>query len=538
MMLGFDLTPADCEGLMGFALYRTDHTEDERYYLRGLKSFAATDPGFRPGESYSTRDHPIQSFGWSDYSAKPGHEYTYRVEALSGPANHLEVARTVRVTVGTESEAPGDAGAEDHAVFFNRGVAASQAYVRRFGDRRPGEVGAPAFEWLSRGLAEAIDKFIRSARPGDGLRVAAYEFHSREVLESVRDARDNGVDVQVVYDRRNQQPGDANAAAVRDVGIEDICTERRTHASYIHHNKFVVRIRSGNPDAVLTGGTNLSESGIFGHANNVHIVYSSDVAQRYLDYWELLRQDLPNSDLRPLLTAPVELPRRLPPHGSTAVFSPRESTDALDYYARIAGEANDSLFMTFAFGMHPSFQEVYRDGTAELRYATLEKKTRPMAPGPERDAEEGRIDQLRFREENLFAIGSRLTRGRFDRWVAERNTGLNRHVRYIHNKFMLIDPLSSSPVVVTGSANFSTASSIRNDENMLMIRDNRRVADIYLGEFMRLYRHHAFREWLERPGTGPDESFRHLDTSDQWWRPYYVEGSSKARQRVFFAGSN
>jgi phosphatidylserine/phosphatidylglycerophosphate/cardiolipin synthase-like enzyme len=49
--------------------------------------------------------------------------------------------------------------------------------------------------------------------------------------------------------------------------------------------------------------------------------------------------------------------------------------------------------------------------------------------------------------------------------------------------------------VVTGSANFSTASTNKNDENMLVIRGNTRVADIYLGEFMRIYNHLSFRAW-------------------------------------------
>ena len=39
------------------------------------------------------------------------------------------------------------------------------------------------------------------------------------------------------------------------------------------------------------------------------------------------------------------------------------------------------------------------------------------------------------------------------------------------------------PIVVTGSANFSNASCVDNDENMLVIRGDKRVADVYLGEF-------------------------------------------------------
>jgi phosphatidylserine/phosphatidylglycerophosphate/cardiolipin synthase-like enzyme len=73
-------------------------------------------------------------------------------------------------------------------------------------------------------------------------------------------------------------------------------------------------------------------------------------------------------------------------------------------------------------------------------------------------------------------------------------------VRYVHNKFLIVDPLSDDPIVAAGSANFSDASTRQNDENMVITRGNTRVADIYLGEFMRLYTHHAFRESLQRRG--------------------------------------
>jgi phosphatidylserine/phosphatidylglycerophosphate/cardiolipin synthase-like enzyme len=529
-MLGINLPEADCAGLRGFAIHRTDHTENESYWLRGLKTFAETDPGFPPGSSYSTRDHPIQGFGWSDYTAKPGHRYTYRVESLVGPPDDLVTSNRVQVTVSTESPADGD-----HDVYFNRGVAASQAYAQRFGNRRPSEVGQAAYDWLSRGLFESIRDFIGSATgPGHGLRVAAYEFHYPQVLDALRAALDRGVDVRIVYDARQAQPGTANTSAVTTAGLAQVSTPRRTH-QYISHNKFIVRLANGAPEAVLTGGTNFSEGGIFGHSNVAHVVEDPAVATEYLRYWGLLQTDPTNRQLKPILTSTVPVPSGYPPMGTFAIFSPRSTTDALEFYSRLAGQANDSLFITFAFGMHPLFQEVYRNASAPLRYAVMEKRTRAMAPGPLRTAEEAKIDQLRFMPENLFAIGSRLTQDRFDRWVAESNSGLNRNVMYIHNKFMLVDPLSSSPIVVAGSANFSTASSDTNDENMLVIRNNRRVADIYLGEFMRLYAHHAFREFVERTAATPTTATpKHLELGD-WWRDYFGQ-TSRSRQRQLFAG--
>src|SRR5262249_46849793 len=142
---------------------------------------------------------------------------------------------------------------------------------------------------------------------------------------------------------------------------------------------------------------------------------------------------------------------------------------------------------------------------------------------------------LRKMEENKFAIGAFLPHGAFDRWLNEKLSGLNVNVRYLHTKYMLVDPLGANPLVVSGSANFSAASTTDNDENMLIIRGDQRVADIYLGEFMRLYRHFAFRDWLSQQKDPSEAEVSHLDEKDLWWKAYF--GTSFAsRQREYFAG--
>jgi phosphatidylserine/phosphatidylglycerophosphate/cardiolipin synthase-like enzyme len=82
----------------------------------------------------------------------------------------------------------------------------------------------------------------------------------------------------------------------------------------------------------------------------------------------------------------------------------------------------------------------------------------------------------------------------FNRDAAASQEYARRFQNIPHTKFMVIDPLGDDPIVVTGSANFSESSTTGNDENMLFIRGNSRVADIYLGEYMRLWNHYAFRE--------------------------------------------
>ncbi|HVG41028.1 MAG TPA: phospholipase D-like domain-containing protein [Chitinophagaceae bacterium] len=107
-------------------------------------------------------------------------------------------------------------------------------------------------------------------------------------------------------------------------------------------------------------------------------------------------------------------------------------------------------------------------------------------------------------------------------------------VPFIHNKFMLIDPLGEKPTVITGSANFSDASTSTNDENMLVIRGNKKVADIYVGEFMRLYTHYAFRESLTfKPNNAINRS--HLIPNATWVNDYYGN-TSRSMRRKYFAG--
>jgi phosphatidylserine/phosphatidylglycerophosphate/cardiolipin synthase-like enzyme len=530
VLLAMDYPEAQCPGLRGFGIHRTDHTENEAYWLSGTKVFPSADPGLAPGSQVPTRDHPIQDFGWGDYSAKPGHTYSYRVVAFKGEPGALVPVAEVKVKVTAESPEGGD-----HDIYFNRGTGASQAYARRFGNRKPGSVGGaadPAWAWLSRGCAESIRNFVaRAADSSWGLRVAAYELHEERVLAALAAAVGRGVDVLILHDADKKSPGPQNRAALAAAGIPDaLILDRRTSA--ISHNKAIVLLHDGEPSAVLTGSTNFSPSGIYGHSNAVHIVEDQAVARAYLDYWTELAANPAPKDLKAALSA-TPLPPLPPSPGTATVFSPRPRADALDYYAALAGRAKGALFMTFAFGMHDLFKEVFATGKAPLRYALFEELLGPADKTGDADAAMREMIRLRRMVENRFAVGARIPGDVLDGWLHESLTGLSRNVLYIHTKYMLIDPLGDDPIVVAGSANFSKASSDANDENMLVIRDNRRVADLYLTEFMRLWEHFAFREWAGRANAEDRAKPRLLDETDRWWQRHFG-GSALSRHREYF----
>lgn len=523
VLIGMSVEPALTRGLLGFAIERVDHTEGERRFLANSLVFARNRGA--TGAGRSTELNPVQAVVWGDYAAKPRHTYTYAVTAMYGTPARLRRGATVHARVRTEDPDDGT-----HGVFFNRGVAASAAYEARFGARRPADVpNGEAYAWLSRGLEEALIRFVGQAVDERfELYAAMYEFKFPAVLQAFRIASDSGAHVRIVYDRvAGDGPGRRNDAAIRAAGIETLVLPRtRTD---IAHNKFVVLVRDGVPEQVWTGSTNVSEGGIFGHANVGHRVSDRAVAASYLAYWRALSGDPANGALAALDDAAPPIPAGRPRARRTAVFSPRSSLDTLEWYVRLADSAKQGVFLTAAFGLTREIAPVFAGDRDYLRYLLL-------------DTERGNVEAMRRDPDNVVTAGKFGGRGGYRAWIASALRGLNLHVDYVHTKLMLVDPLTSDPIVVTGSANWSDESSRNNDENMLVIRGDTRTADIYLTDFMRIFNHYRLRGVAglppEEAEPGPaHEADASLAEDDAWVAPFYVAGSPEAKERRLFSGA-
>jgi hypothetical protein len=59
-----------------------------------------------------------------------------------------------------------------------------------------------------------------------------------------------------------------------------------------------------------------------------------------------------------------------------------------------------------------------------------------------------------------------------------------------------------------------------------------RVADIYLGEFMRLYTHHMFRAWLAGRDANNPPVIKPLRTDD-WWASAFGNTHRSTRRKYF-----
>ena len=266
--------------------------------------------------------------------------------------------------------------------------------------------------------------FSDRAGPGWEIHGAVYEFQWPDAPAAIRRAHDRGATVRVLFDDieahepngKPKGPWQQNRDAIAAAGIESICTGRKN--GKLMHNKFFVLSRNGQPQAVWTGSTNLTENGIFGHSNLGHIVEDGAIAQQFLNYWSRLEQDPKvDDDYRRANVSASPAPPEPWNTVTTAVFSPRgKDLDALNWYADIAAAAEKALFMTFAFGMHEKFKEIYRKDDDILRLALLEKEwSNPKTK--EKDQQD--IQAIRNRPNVVVAIGNRIVTNSFDRWLAE-----------------------------------------------------------------------------------------------------------------------
>jgi phosphatidylserine/phosphatidylglycerophosphate/cardiolipin synthase-like enzyme len=562
-----DFANASTPGLLGFAVERHDPEEDERYFLYGFKVFQSIVANPTPDLIVTTRDQPIQSFVYDDFTAKPGRIYTYFFYPLKGKPKNLDrSAQAIRITIKTEAAF----SSQEHDIFFNRGVASSQAYRRRFGNKSPDQFekagqdakAQEALDWLSRDLDDALLKFIDQAQSGDTLLGCFYEFRYPPAIAALQQAaKMRNVTLRIIIDAKENQtlkdeafPREENlrqiAAAGLKIGTQVLLRQARTND--LQHNKFMVLLKGAtqDPTEVWSGSTNLSTGGIHGQTNVGHWIRNSAVAAKFTEYWQLLSKDpggskgdsavvvrSKNSELRQAIDAidGAAADWQAYPVGITPIFSPRPGVKILEMYSTLLDQATDLACITLAFGINQLFKARLEDNTAgnALTFFLLEREDMLKKNGDPNEF-------IRLTSENntYMAFGSYLKEP-LQQWAKETSAGilrLNKHVNFIHSKFLLKDPLSADPIVVTGSANFSESSTDANDENMLFIRGNQRVADIYFTEFNRLFFHYYFRSIqarLSRGAPSANGASLFLNETDAWLDKYKTGSLRRKRVEAF-----
>lgn len=544
--LAFDAAKKDTKNLMGFSIHRTKCDANGKDiskggdWVKGYKPFKEIISDPQPKVTYPTNLHPWQSFVWADYAVEPDYIYKYKIVPVFGKPQKLTYGDELKITVKPEPIKD-----KLHEVHFNRGAAASQAYAIKFDNLKPNDKSLTEkekkerYDWLSRGLFEAVTHYIEQAKDETyGLRAALYELEYPEIPKLFKAALDKGADVQIVYEAKEAKHKTKNQAALKEAGFkinDKKITYARQNCAGIAHNKFIVLLKNDEPVMVWTGSTNLSEGGIFGHSNVGHCIKDKNLAQQYLDYWDLLKKDTTTTNLKATVdeTWPTLSAEEIPLDKMSVMFSPRKGDAMLQTYADVLGSAENIGIITLPFNIDEKFQTALEPESTATRYLMLNSgKTTPA-----------KLKKLEDDPDIIVAPGAEF-KNQWGQWLKEVHSGLSGGVvLYIHTKYLIKDPLGPSPLIIVGSANFSGPSMNSNDENMVIIpcsnkKGETRVQDIYLGEFFRLFDHWYFRylQKIDHSSKKEQAAKRFLkSTSEEWINNYYTEGTDQYKRRNYFS---
>ncbi|MDP3226333.1 MAG: phospholipase D-like domain-containing protein, partial [Rubrivivax sp.] len=299
----------------------------------------------------------------------------------------------------------------------------------------------------------------------------------------------------------------------------------------IAHNKFLIYVDSkGKPQAVLTGSTNWTSTGLCTQTNNTIVIDDAKVAKRYMNYWKQLAKDAEQAEGDPKALQSAELrkwssksadfelsdgtsvrswfsPNTPKPRGSNKAKEVRPSD--MEDLATLIGKASHSVLFLAFFPGAPSLanwtaqaakanKDLFVRGCVTNKSASegFFYELKGMTPPAKVKGEKRAIEQ----DPRVFGADA------FDSMVP---AGWKREIlsaghAIVHDKVVVIDPFDDDCVVATGSHNLGHKASFDNDENLLIIQGNKKLAMAYATRILDVYDHFSSRYWFKKLGGQKD----------------------------------
>jgi phosphatidylserine/phosphatidylglycerophosphate/cardiolipin synthase-like enzyme len=523
VLLAFDLDEARKPGLLGFAIEHKEGTKPWQWLLSSL-TFPGKAHTLAKWGATPTNIAPIQKFRWADYTVEPGSSCRYRV--------HLSYAGEAGLGESLEVQVKTDDGKPDgHRVKFNRAVAASQAFGRKFPDLDaqlkkqkdlPVEDWPPEPRaWLENGLLGTILGFIGRAKNDTwALDVAIYEYELKSIVDAVNEAKKRGVSVRVLYHAKEGDEQTAqNEASLKKIPAS---MKRGRVTTKIFHDKFIVLSKIGasgtrTPQAVLCGSTNFTENGVYRQANVVHVADDKSLAENYLRVFDVIWDEPADvASTRKWITVNNPIDASAPMFSG---FSPRSGKTDLAEFVNIITAADVDLLFATAFKLPDDILDALLGKAHDdvLRFGIQNTASRITGFHADRTAE--------FTTPALLSTG-------LEGWVKEGLRGQRGNL-LVHTKAIVANFTTDGPTVISGSHNLSVPASNANDENYLIMRGDTDLADRYGLEILRFYEHYRFRYYAKKLAL---KEVRPLEVDDRWANSYYSAGNIKQLARLRFAG--
>ncbi|CDX12510.1 conserved hypothetical protein [Mesorhizobium sp. ORS 3324] len=419
----------------------------------------------------------------------------------------------------------------------------------------------------------------RAKADGGTVRLALYELGDEELCDAIIDAKEL-VEVILSNSAKDDQTKlwDAGNAPfrqrLRDAGV--MLTDRLFNNNHIGHNKFAVyRDAQGKPQAVMTGSTNWTSTGICGQSNNAFVRDDPAMAEVFNAYWERMKSDVfppPANEGAPGHVEQTQgVPFRTQNHrpnplngasapldGMTIWFSPNDPqrnkkdisvrpVDLEDVFARIQAAKDCVLFLVFnpslagensiidqavaAAKANPKLivQGAISDETAMPNYVAPTKD--PVTHKSNKDGKSPFVYPEKVREAPNVSIvrAANLTAASIARDFQAEVLTVGHAI--VHDKIVIIDPMADNATVITGSHNLGYKASYENDENLVIVEGDKTFAAAYAVHMLDVFDHYKFRAWRRTIGKGPSDDDG-IFVDDQWLKPY-ADGTKGAIARYF-----
>jgi phosphatidylserine/phosphatidylglycerophosphate/cardiolipin synthase-like enzyme len=540
-------------GALGFSIHR-ELKDGTARPLPAWVGFDKVKAGRRPTKPRDTDVWPIQSFQWKDPYAPRTGRFRYRIYVVRGTARRP--VRDEKPLIMTKFVELREQFGQVRVV-FNRGLLSTQAMARRNNDpakevaKLRVAIGTANDETrlrLTRELLPALYELLRRVKKGGHCTAALYELTDTElvselvgagttqlILSNANSAKEIAGKSVTIYDGTNKKVRARLHKA--KYGI----TDRMLAGNAIGHNKFIVYHDARGPAAVLTGSTNWTATGLCGQTNNAVLIENRQIANHYDAYWTRLKAEkkmLQGAALRTWARTNAFETRLPQTAGKMKVwFSPNTMrktksdkelpVDMAEVFDVIENAKSAVLFLLFNPGK-PSIVERVREAELKATAAGKSLYVRGAISDP-KTAKEGAVNVFNRSANKVDTVitGVGAVPDDFGYWEKEL---LKLGHAAIHDKVMVIDPFSPSCVVITGSHNLGYKASFSNDENMLIIRGNRPIAEAFATHVLDIVNHYRWRYKLQELWRKKqlDKAWQDLDETDKWQDKYF-QGFLEAR---------
>jgi len=566
------------EGCMGFVLYRIDAKGEET----ALPSHAVF-PGGTIKAGQTTAQFPIQKFYWKDVYARlvgdktGSYTFRYKVVPLEGLPNALKPMASLPILTTNEVTVSGVCSPSLTAI-FNRGIISTQHLSQALkGDISKNKllsmIKDPANQLrkdLAGDITGTLTGFAAQAKKGGSIYAALYELTDVELVQALVGIGDK-LNIVLAKIVAKPTPGGSEETAGENDDSETKLKAsagsllyREPPSGHIVHNKFLIYVdASGVPRAVLTGSCNWTDTGLCAQTNNSIVIQDKTVAARYMAYWKKLQADETAHEAgSPFQDAPLRtfngtgknlnLDKATDDASTlTSYFSPNTPkqrskakgkaeafpVDMKDLSDRVMAAKNAVLFLAFIPGT-PSITEfaaaaqkankdLFVRGcvTSPDAAGNFYYDLKGTSPPKKQKGVKGPAAPQDARVISANALDKTVPNG----WQKEL---LKAGFAITHDKIVVIDPFADDCVVVTGSHNLGYQASHNNDENLVMIEGNKKLAMAYATHVLDVYDHFSWR-WTVNQGTSVDANLK--TKPDDWLNWYFdAQGNIKTAQLKFW----